>query len=129
MAAAVILALTWRVTEKKATTARLSLARTALSSINLPRNDIDIDIDNDIDIDIDNGNDNGNGNGNDNGNGNGNVSTNIEKNHDDFDSRLEMTEWGPARRRRSPASVNCFPLSYARSATSLGSTEPQWATN
>jgi hypothetical protein len=94
MAAAVVRSLIWRITENRATTARLSLARTAHALIALPRTAA--------------------------------AAAGVAINGADFSSALEQTEWGPARRYRSPLSVNGAPLAWRYPAARLGSAEPRW---
>jgi hypothetical protein len=94
MAAAVVRSLIWRITENRATTARLSLARTAQSLIELPRT--------------------------------ASVAEGLATSSSDFSASLEHTEWGPAKRCKSPVSVNGVALAWRHSASPLGSAEPRW---
>jgi len=74
MAAAVVRSLVWRITENRVTTARLSLARTAQSLIDLPRT--------------------------------ASGAQGLATGSSDFSASLEQTEWGPAKRCKSPVTVN-----------------------
>lgn len=94
MAAAVVRSLIWRVTENRATTARLSLARTAQSLIDLPPATVAMEP--------------------------------VAADDVDFSPLPEQTEWGPARRCKSPVSVDGAPAAWERPASSLGSAEPCW---
>ena len=94
MAAAVIRSLHWRITENKASTAKLSLARTAHALISLPRHETFVD---------------------------GGTSNDA-----DVEPTLEQTDWGLAKRLRSPLSVGGNILSWRRPASRLGSTRPEW---
>lgn len=46
---------------------------------------------------------------------------------DDYDSRIEGTHWGPARRLRSPILVGGTPLSWDRAAMAIGNDRPIWS--
>jgi crotonobetainyl-CoA:carnitine CoA-transferase CaiB-like acyl-CoA transferase len=94
MAAAVVRSLIWRITENRATTARLSLARTAQSLIDVPRT--------------------------------ASAAEGLAASSSDFSALLEQTEWGPAKRCRSPVSVGGAALAWRRPASILGSAEPRW---
>jgi hypothetical protein len=94
MAAAVVRSFIWRLTENRATTARLSLARTAQSLIDLPRTP--------------------------------SAAEGLTISNGDFCASLEQTEWGPAKRCRSPVSVNGVALAWRLPASRLGSAEPGW---
>lgn len=100
MAAAVVRSVVWRITENRATTARLSLARTAQSLIELPRTTITAI----TAIEAD-----------------GLVTSSA-----DFSASLEQTEWGPAKRCKSPVSVNGVGQAWRHPASRLGSAEPCW---
>jgi hypothetical protein len=45
---------------------------------------------------------------------------------DDYDSRIEATPWGPARRLRPPASIDGAIMRWDKPAAALGSSEPRW---
>lgn len=94
MAAAVVRSLIWRITENRVTTARLSLARTAQSLIDLPRT--------------------------------ASGAQGLATGSSDFSASLEQTEWGPAKRCKSPVTVNGAALAWRRPASGLGSAEPRW---
>jgi CoA-transferase family III len=94
MAATVVRSVIWRITENRATTATLSLARTAQSLIELPRT--------------------------------ASVAEGLTTSSSDFSASLEQTEWGPAKRCKSPILVNDVTLAWRHPASSLGSAEPHW---
>lgn len=94
MAAAVLRALIWRVTENQASTARLSLARVAHSLTESP--------------------------------GTSSVAESLTLCSNDLSPELEQTEWGPAKRCKSPVSVGGIPLTWQLPASRLGSVEPDW---
>ncbi|MGI4985807.1 MAG: CoA transferase [Janthinobacterium lividum] len=97
MAAAVVRSLQWRVAEGRTTTAKLSLAATAHSLLALPR-----------------------------------IATMAAMADDsgsrgaDYQASLEQTEWGPAKRCRSPLLVNDVPLTWQYPSSGLGTAEPMW---
>ncbi len=45
---------------------------------------------------------------------------------DDYDSRIEATPWGPARRLRPAVSIDGAIMRWDRPAAALGSSEPRW---
>lgn len=92
MAAAVVRSLQWRMAENKATTATLSLARTAHALLAMPRVE-----------------DQG-------------CPTAVSDS--DFQTSLEQTDWGPAKRLHSPLTVNGIALTWQRPASRLGSAKP-----
>jgi hypothetical protein len=96
MAAAVIRGLIGRLRSEGATTARLSLARTASLLIEMEDDQP--------------------------------ASAWHEATHDDYSSKIEETEWGPAKRVRAPAVIQAVPMRWDRPASSLGSCEPRWST-
>jgi hypothetical protein len=44
----------------------------------------------------------------------------------DFSATLEQTEWGPAKRCKSPVSVNGVGQAWRHPASRLGSAAPRW---
>jgi len=94
MAAAVVRSLQSRIAENKASTATLSLARTAHALMSIPRI--------------------------------ADLASGVAVSDVDFQATLEQTYWGPAKRCRSPLSVNGIALSWQKPASLLGSAEPTW---
>jgi hypothetical protein len=45
---------------------------------------------------------------------------------DDFADAVEVTEWGPQRRLRSPLAIEATPHTWDLPACHLGSAEPRW---
>ena len=49
-----------------------------------------------------------------------------DTNRDDYSSGLELTQWGPAQRLRSPVTINGHGLSWNNPACELGTSPPNW---